>query len=624
MIESAAHGKEIGMDTYDSEGKEKAERSRTIREDADSFWNIDELMPRRRVHSSPAPRRQTEAVKFEFRPDAEAAVDDSASVKVPPRVGGASGATTTAETERRSRRKEDGGQVEMVYEPQGGFLHRVTVFRWQTGYSYYEQFLRNAKRFENAVSHPAPHVPFFSYMPQYSQLDSAQLAFYLFWRDEVRADRAPHADYSYILLYIYELINLYSGTPRASHALDRLCFLWRSYRDEYPRIDVQLADWVRDMCLVNGLPAPFEKIVGIPAANCAGRDVLREFYIDSSQDEMETALLSYCSSYDWHRSKYAVGDALPLYQKHVWGAARAALRAGGGVVGIHSRMRDHSIMRDAYVGALCAPCAKRRMKIEYCSFTASYEARTVITDIVKYSENRLRAALGIKSRLSCGPLPTEVRGAINAYFSTEYPPAAIRGRQNKIESPPEYERLYDPLPQNNTLSIENAARIEEESWVTTDRLLDAFDDAGIAVDGSDHDSDDSVADISAVFADDGEKTETPQNFDIGANKDTEIDTNTDTDNDNDTADGGSELAEALGELCEFVLYAAEGDVAAERRIAADMGTVADVVADRVNEIAAENFGDIILEERDGAWCVILDYLDEVREALSSRKKDSDR
>ncbi len=54
-----------------------------------------------------------------------------------------------------------------------------------------------------------------------------------------------------------------------------------------------------------------------------------------------------------------------------------------------------------------------------------------------------------------------------------------------------------------------------------------------------------------------------------------------------------------------------------------MGLMPSVIADRINDIAAESFGDIILEERDGAWCVILDYLDEVREALSFAEKDSD-
>ncbi len=615
------------MDIRDTDDiKEQSAVGSSARDDADSFWNISELMPRRRVHGSPAPRMHTEAVEVELPAaggagQAHRQTDAAAGggvVRIPPQDR-LEVPTHTSGISGYQKKKEDGGQVELVYEPQGGLLHRVTVMRWQTGYSYYEQFLRNAKRFEGAASPAVPHVPFFSYMPQYSQLDSAQLAFYLFWRGEVRADRAPAADYSYILLYIYELINLYSGSPRAAEALDRLCFLWRSYREEYPRMDVQLAEWVRDMCLINQLPAPTEKLEGIPAAECVGRDLLREFYIDGSSGGIESALISYCSNYDWRRSRYAAGDALPLYKEHMAEAGKAALRAMGGEGGSLPGMRDSCIIRDAYVGALCAPCAKRRMKIEYCSFTGSYEMRFLITDIVKYSENKLRAAIGIKSRLSYGPLPTEARAAVDEYFRMAFPPAERRRPQGKVEPPPEYERLYDPLPENSTLSIENAARIEAESWGTTDRLLDAFDSAN-----------DEIPAASAAV-------ESPTDVADDIDTNTEIETETETETDNtfavntvqaenaDGVDGAetSELAAALGELCEFVLYAADGDGAAERRISARMGLMPSVIADRINDIAAESFGDIILEERDGAWCVILDYLDEVREALSSAEKDSD-
>ncbi len=596
------------MDIRNINGEDKASRMNSEREDADSFWDIAELMPRRRMHGTPAPRRQTEAVEVKFASRDESAATDTETVKIPTHGSTDAGRNFHGITEQGvPQKQEDNKLIELIYEPQGGLLHRVTVMRWQTGYSYYEQFLRNAKRFENSAAPPSSHVPFFSYMPQYSQLDSTQLAFYIFWRGEIRSGRAPSADYSYILLYIYELINLYSGTSHSEMALERLCFLWRSYREEYPRLDIQLADWVRDFCLVNRLPAPLEKLDGIPVADCADRDLLREFYIAGSDNEIETALISYCSNYDWHRSKYAVGDVLPLYRKHMAAAGRAAIRALGCENGILPGMRDCCVTRDAYVGALCAPCAKRRMKIEYCSFTRSHEVRALITDILKYSENKLRAALGIKSRLSCRAFPSEARKAVDEYFAKEFPPAAIH-RQSKAEPPPEYERLYEPLPENNTLSIENAARIEAESWGTTDRLLDAFADddtlptAAFATDITN--AENIVADFDDIV-----EIEAVSNTecDIDANGNTEIAEN-------------SELALALGELCEFVFYAADGDIASERRMASRCGTVADAMADRVNELAAENFGDIILEERNGAWCVILDYLDEVREALSLYKK----
>lgn len=411
-------------------------------DEADSFWDISALMPRSR-RASPAPREITEPRDISAEvPDAVKKTDNTAGetageVRIPARGS----APHTAG--RRWVPPHSAGDVmtekaEYGYAPQGSLIHSVEILRWHTGYSYYEQFLRGARALENRTAPECRRVQFFSYMPQYTQLDGAQLAFYLWWRDEVRGGRAPAADYSYILLYIYELINLYSGTPLAEHACAQLCFLWASYRSEYPRLDVQLSEWVCDICLINRLSPPFallEKIDGAPYLASAS---LREFYIDcSAPGGREAALVSYCSNYDWRRSRYASGEFAPLYRRHLGAAAArgvgAVTAAGSGA----PAMQDTHAVRDAFVGALCTPEVKKRIRIAYCSFSRSHELRFLITDILKYSENRLRAALGIKSRLSYGPIPTAAREAVDAYFAVEFPPAARRAAVKKPEAVPE-------------------------------------------------------------------------------------------------------------------------------------------------------------------------------------------
>ena len=243
-------------------------------------------------------------------------------------------------------------------------------------------------------------------------------------------------------------------------------------------------------------------------------------------------------------------------------------------------MRDTRAVRDAYVGALCSPGAKKRIYVDYCSFSRSHETRFMVTDILKYTENRLRAVLGIKSRLSFGPLPTEARAAVDSYFASEFPPSARRAAVRKTEPTPEYEKLYDPLPENNTLSFENASRIESESWQTTDRLIEAFADDTEA---------EPVSDPPAEIHDTA--CDLPQQ------------------------DTGGGLSAVLGEYLPFVLAALDGDMASERAFAAARGALTDAVADTVNDIAAGEFGDIILEESGGAWRVMEDYADELRAAL---------
>ena len=69
-------------------------------------------------------------------------------------------------------------------------------------------------------------------MPQYEQMSASQLAYYLYFRDEVRNGRYIKTDNSYLFLYVYEIINLPDKIPPASGAL-LLSRIWSVYRQHY-------------------------------------------------------------------------------------------------------------------------------------------------------------------------------------------------------------------------------------------------------------------------------------------------------------------------------------------------------------------------------------------------------
>ena len=262
--------------------------------------------------------------------------------------------------------------------------------------------------------------------------------------------------------------------------------------------------------------------------------------------------------------------------------ALTALEAVGNAVGT-PHMQDSRAVRDTYTGALCTPRAKKRLRLSYCSFSRSYELRFLVTDMLKYSENKLRAALGIKSRLSYGPLPAEARAAVDAYFAAEFPPVPRSSVAQRHAEPPEYERLYDPLPENNTLSLEHAAEIELESWQTTDRLIEAFSDGDTAEEST----------PSAV-------TEAPITAPEEAAEET---------------DAPEDLGAALSDYAGFIDAALRGDGAAERSFAAGRGMLPDSVADEINDIAAGLYGDIILEDDGDIYRVIDDYAEDIRNLI---------
>ena len=71
----------------------------------------------------------------------------------------------------------------------------------------------------------------------------------------------------------------------------------------------------------------------------------------------------------------------------------------------------------------------------------------------------------------------------------------------------------------------------------------------------------------------------------------------------------SGFAAALGRLAGFLTLAAAGDRAGQRAFALSVGQMPDAVADRINAVAEEYFGDIVLEDAGGYYTVIEDYRD---------------
>lgn len=490
------------------------------------------------------------------------------------------------------------------YVPEHVLIRKVKIFNWKTSYNYYEQFLAHARKIRYVRGHECRPVPFFSYVPQYSQLSRAQLDWYLWWRERAASGEYLKTDYSYILLFIYEIINT-GGHDNPAWGQKQLLGLWSAYRDEFPRFDKMLGEWICDFSLIHHLSPP-ASIPGKLPPEAVQSCTLKEFYIaagGSSVDAYCNMLLTYCTNYNYKSSKFAKSDVLRLYDKHIPGAlARVVERfssSGGLLSGLE--LENSRMIRDAFAGALCSYKIKKRIEVEYCSFSRSHELRFLVTDIIKFSENKLRAHLGIKSRLSIYALPVPIRECIDEYFAELLP------KKRKVPEQPanEYDKLYDLPPAS--LSPERAAQIEQSSWETTERLLEAFGDAetGETSDERSTAVDELLGKLDAGtdIVESTEKSETsdsPEKNPEAAKV---------TENTAETAK--TPLARALGEFLEFVRLADRGDFAGQRRFAAERGMLPDFVADKINEIAAGVIGDIILAGDDAGYSLIAEYRKEI-------------
>ena len=459
------------------------------------------------------------------------------------------------------------------YSGGNSLVRKVRIYNWQTKYSFRDRFSDDAVRLFNAKGSECPKVAFFSYSPQYAQMNRAQLSWYLWWRDNFRHGKFIDTDYSYVLLYVYEIINLSEKLDK-QYCLDRLCDVWNAYGDTYEFIKRYLCEWICDFCLIHHLPPPAGKLKE-HYPFILKNALLKEFYIFGTGTSGISAdtLMALCSSYDYKKSKYATPERVEVMESYMNGVLERVIKDNSDKESPLSGFgfSDSSVTRTSYTGAFCSAGIKRKIEVEYCSFSRSHELRYLVADILRYTENKLRSVWGIRSRLSIYALPTHVKRCVDEYFE-ENPLRRAEGTDRNGNVPVnEYDKLYD-LP-SKPFSADNAAKIEENSWNTTRILVEAFD---------------------------GEErpVEVPQIIN-------EVIAAPEPEND---------LKKAMGERYGFLLAVLHGDKTAQKQETSKLSILPEALVDEINEIAAEITGDILIEDDgDGNYRIIEEYTDVISE-----------
>ena len=568
--------------------EEKDRRSAEL----DSFWDIDALLPPRRV---PARSRNTEAEEITVTAKetdaptyhAEPLPPPSGDTVVHPHEAPLSGTSV-----RRSvfPALPPAPAPIMEYEPDSALLHRVSVYLPRSTHTYYDAFCRTARTLADRHGSPAKPVPFFSYVPQYDQMTRAQLDWYLCLRDCIRKGVCPATDYSYLLLLVFEIINLaeHGDTARGQETLVRI---WQNYRAAYPQLSGYLPEWICDYSLIHRLPPPV--LSHGERTEIMRHCALKEFYVAGGEDGYLQALLCFASNYDYHKSKFCTRETLPQFDRVIPAVLSAVMTrlSRDGKLFADLRMDDSRLGRFAYNGALCASENRRKLDISYCSFSRSHELRFLVTDIIKYTENRLRAVLGVRSRMTVYALPSEVREAIDTECTALLPKKEPPRRSQKAEEPPAYEALYD-LP-SRPLDPARAAEIERASWDTTERLVEAFE------------AEEKDAPASAESPAPATSAAAPAVAPQAEEK---------------AAEQPPAMTSPYARYAAFLAAVREADNAKIRAAAQALGSLPDALADEINELSTDDMGDILLEDCGDGWRVLDDYRDRLDEILSETRK----
>ncbi len=571
--------------------------------DRDDFWDLDKLVPRKRGTLS------TFASSDPIREEKIPAVPDKGSTTPPPPE------RDPAERKITSADRGVKSSTEEEYIPEGdSLIKRVVIRHFVDKYDFYDNFRKTALiYYDYRPTARAEFVQFYSYMPQYSQLTPGQKAYYFFWRGEMQRGRFIKTDYSYVYLYVYEILNLPDKIP-PSEGIMLLCRLWREYRKSLPRLDMYFSIWVQDYCLVHKIPCPMDEINDF-IFDVISASTFKEFYlsdINRAGGAGTAAMLAYLSDYDWRRGKYAAGDPdkdaetkekqAKLYRAYMEGSMTLLLRdLWSECISAGREGQTVTVRRDAFPNSLCTHMVKRKLEIEYYPIADADGLRRGVTAAVKYAENKIRAVMGIKSRLSVKDLPNDYRRIIDYYFE-----AILEGekKRRERENAPEYLRLYDAPSEK--MSSAGADEIERASWDTTMRLVDGTE-------SGEYDPEPSVISAAVPATPEGVRATVADNPASSAS---------------DSAPACDDIlapAPASAPACDADTYGlGKPEIAYIATLAGvplangyepDLADTPDTIAEIVNEAFADGFGDVILEPSDDGYAVIEDYREDIIEWL---------
>ncbi|MCL2106782.1 MAG: TerB N-terminal domain-containing protein [Oscillospiraceae bacterium] len=149
-------------------------------------------------------------------------------------------------------------------------------------------------------------VPFSSYYPYYQQMTNEQLRSYFSWRTNVRKGRVAAASLSCAFVYIYELLHNI-GVERPQEGLDKLLDFREAFRLHDSSIEKYMDRWVKDYKIYYNLPLDAQCQMESFDLQCA---VLKYDIRKSAFYTEETAqLLTDCFAFVTVRLRQAFSDA---------------------------------------------------------------------------------------------------------------------------------------------------------------------------------------------------------------------------------------------------------------------------------------------------------------------------
>ncbi|MEW4371128.1 TerB N-terminal domain-containing protein [Paenibacillus kandeliae] len=322
------------------------------------------------------------------------------------------------------------------------------------------------------VEDEAEFVPFMSYWPTYESMTWRQKKWYFYWRNEVRNERYPATDLSYIFLLCYEIING-AGWQEPLDGHHVLMNLWRQYRRRFHKMDRYLPQWIIDFSQVHGLnESLLELLLETPRhVSQELADLEWERIWSASPIQLPFALLPQLLDYDLERSRFYAeqgGEVMRQYIPKVLAAVDAFLDKQQGTRLIQLfrppvyRENERYLFRSAVYDA---SRYGRTSLVRRLPLSDHKPLREFLTGIVKMTENELRRQLNVNGRLRINPpVEPEIARLIERYVRRAFTPV---------------EEL--PAPRRVEINTELLEQLQADSAVVRDMLTLRQDELDVII-----------------------------------------------------------------------------------------------------------------------------------------------
>ncbi|MBV6391240.1 MAG: hypothetical protein KPEEDBHJ_00448 [Anaerolineales bacterium] len=325
-------------------------------------------------------------------------------------------------------------------------------------------FVKEAIKLRDKQGSHANPAPFKCYWPTYSDMNGWQQQWYFYWRSQVRQNKFPATDLSYIFVHVYEILNLVE-TPDPIQAAERIRTLWLAYRGKYPNLDRYLPDWGGDLLAVKvgGAQALawWESALSVdgvdipdPLVNTIVEKAIRANGVDALPYKIWSLLSDYQPRNKFYQ-KYNTNHFVDLsYEKAIKVANTHYLKTTGKSVidqFVSERVLNYEkpVFASALIGFSHPATARLATGRDYAGST---RLANNITSIMKYAENILRKQLKFSAKLSGIELPADLAGQLDLAF-----------QQEKTQP-------RKPQPIKITIDHERVASLHEESRVVSEML----------------------------------------------------------------------------------------------------------------------------------------------------------